>query len=237
MSHRLCHFSHVDRSRPQLPELECLPRQESAIWTSAGFNVNNLLPGSRLGPEDRNLELRLPCSSNPGIVSLGLSCMTMYKTRHSGASLDRVRGFGSLQEVQRRVSGRLSAVAKDATKSSRLAAHCHSLPRPLRNKLKTLARRVEGLLMGVIGNPSAPQADDWVMYGRCVRWTWLLGESVESSGITWLRARYEVGSQVYVYEYAYVYVRANATHMVSVSCVCVSVRLCVFACLCAEQAQ
>ena len=56
--------------------------------------------------------------------------------------------------------------------------------------------------------------------------------SVRNEQNEWHRHVYE-----YAYIYIYIYMRAKATHMVSVSCVCVYVRLCVFACLCAEQAQ
>ena len=34
--------------------------------------------------------------------TLGLNDMTVYQTRHSGASIDRLRGFRTLREVQRR---------------------------------------------------------------------------------------------------------------------------------------
>ena len=51
----------------------------------------------------------------------------MHQTRHSGASIDRVRGFIGYGQ------------------SSRLAADYHSLPRPLRDKREALALRVEVL--------------------------------------------------------------------------------------------
>ena len=44
---------------------------------------------------------------------LALSSTTLYHTRHSGASFDRVRGFQCKDEV----SGRSSAVAQDMTKA------------------------------------------------------------------------------------------------------------------------
>ena len=52
----------------------------------------------------------------------------MCHTRHSGASIDQVKVFNTLQEVRKR------------------SWWHHSLPRPLRNKVATLALRVEVLL-------------------------------------------------------------------------------------------
>ena len=50
--------------------------------------------------------------------ALGLSGMTMYQTRHSGASIDRVRGFRTLQKFQKNeVSGELSEVSQDTTRA------------------------------------------------------------------------------------------------------------------------
>ena len=60
--------------------------------------------------------------------TLGLVGMTMYQTRHSEASNDRVSGFRTLQEVQRRGQWKaFSSVTRD-DKSSRLAADYRSLP-------------------------------------------------------------------------------------------------------------
>ena len=79
--------------------------------------------------------------------ALGLSSITMYQTRHSGASIDRVRGFRTLQEVQIRGQWKAFSSVTRYDKSSRLAAGYHSLPRSLRDKLETLAQRAEVLLM------------------------------------------------------------------------------------------
>ena len=50
---------------------------------------------------------------NTATVSLGRSGMTMYQTRHSGASIDRVRVFRTFQEVQNRVQwSAFSSVAR-----------------------------------------------------------------------------------------------------------------------------
>ena len=51
-------------------------------------------------------------------------------------------GFRTLQKCE--FSGEISAVPQDTAKSSRLADY-HSLARPLRNRLETLAGRAEGL--------------------------------------------------------------------------------------------
>ena len=48
--------------------------------------------------------------------TLDLSRMTMYQTRHCGASVDRVRSFRTLQKVHE-VSGELSAVSQDTTRA------------------------------------------------------------------------------------------------------------------------
>ena len=83
--------------------------------------------------------------------SLGLNGMTVHQTRHSAASIDRERGFRTLQEVQRR--GQWSSVTR-YDKSRRLAADYHSLPR-LRNKLETLAQRAEVFLTKATESPAA----------------------------------------------------------------------------------
>ena len=76
-----------------------------------------------------------------------LSSMTMCQTRHSGASIDRVRGFRTLYQVQNTRSVESVSSVTRCDKSSRLAANCHCLPRPLRDKLETVAERTEVLLM------------------------------------------------------------------------------------------
>ena len=64
------------------------------------------------------------------------------------------------------------------------------LSRPLRNKLETLARRVEGLLIGRLRIHISSQADAWKVYAQRVRWTWLLGEGVKSFRLAWPCARH-----------------------------------------------
>ena len=78
--------------------------------------------------------------------TFGSNGMTMYQTRHSGASIDRVRGFRTVQEVQRRGQWKAFSSVTRYDKSIRLAADYHSLPRPLRSRLETLAQRAEVLL-------------------------------------------------------------------------------------------
>ena len=77
-----------------------------------------------------DLEFRLPRSSK--IVqdgrtgAVGLSGMTMYQTRHSAATIDRVLGFRTLQEVQKRGQQSPHTSVTRYDKSSRPAADCHS---------------------------------------------------------------------------------------------------------------
>ena len=56
----------------------------------------------------------------------------MYQTRHSGASIEKVRGFGTLQEVRGRRQRK---------------AFCSVVRYDKSSQLETLARRAEGLLI------------------------------------------------------------------------------------------
>ena len=76
----------------------------------------------------------------------------MYQTRHSGSSIDRVRGFRTLQEVQRRGQWKAFSSVTRYDKSSRQADY-HSLPRPLEDKLRTLAQR--GVVDKITASPAA----------------------------------------------------------------------------------
>ena len=67
----------------------------------------------------------------------------MHQTRHCGASFDRAEGFKTLQRVRRA----FSSVAR-YDMGSRLAAVYHSLLPTFRNKLESLERGAEGLLIG-----------------------------------------------------------------------------------------
>ena len=92
------------------------------------------------------MESRLPYSSKDV-----QDCNRLFGTqRHN---IDRVRGFRTLQQVQKR-----SMESFQQRRKKRQKHDYHSLPRPLRNKQETLARRAEGLLM--IGS----QAHDWKVY-------------------------------------------------------------------------
>ena len=118
--------------------------------------VNKVLPRLKEGnPEERICSFDYPAAAKmlkTATDSLEVSGKTMYQTRHSGASIDRVRGLRTLQQVQKRGQwggrgGGFSSVAR-YDKSSRLAADYHSLLLTLRNKLETLARRAKELLIG-----------------------------------------------------------------------------------------
>ena len=104
--------------------------------------------GGKSGRED--LELRLPCSSKDVQDSNRL----FGTQRHDHVRITsqwgqhRVRGFRTLQEVQKRGQWRAFSSVARYDKSSRLAADCHSLFLTFRNKLETLAQRAEGLLRG-----------------------------------------------------------------------------------------
>ena len=98
----------------------------------------------------------------------------MYQTRHSGASIDRLRGFGTLQEMQRRSQWRAFSSVARYDKSSRLAGDYHSLARPLRHRLETLVQCAEVLLTKQLQ---------------------VRRKSHTSVGFAWLCARHEIWSQ------------------------------------------
>ena len=62
--------------------------------------------------------------------------MTIFQTRRSAVSIDRVRGLITLQEEQKRGQWK------------------NSLPRPLQNKMEILARRAVVLLTKTIPSPA-----------------------------------------------------------------------------------
>ena len=94
--------------------------------------------------QDRNPRWVGPRGSAPVFKSatdtFGLIGLTMYQTRHSGASSDRVRGVRTLQEVQTRGQWKAFSSVTRYDKSSRLAADCHS-----ETSWKKLAQRGEVL--------------------------------------------------------------------------------------------
>ena len=125
-------------------------RDGSVLMDQRGLQwVNEHLPWLH----GRNWEERIWNSEHPAAVnmfqsatdSLELSGMTTHQTRHSGASIDPVGGFRTLQEVQKPGQWRVFSSVARYGQSSRLAADYHSLPRPLRDKREALALRVEVL--------------------------------------------------------------------------------------------
>ena len=92
--------------------------------------INKLLPAfkaANLKEQDWNFDHPAAAKlSETATDASGLNDMTMYQTRHSGASIGQWKAFNSVTRYD---------------KSSRLAADYHSLPRTLRNKLETLAPR------------------------------------------------------------------------------------------------
>ena len=87
--------------------------------------------------------------------NLGLSGMTMCKTRHNGAGIDRVRGFRTLQEVQRRGRWKAFNSVTRYDKSSRLAADYHSVAHSLQDKVETPAQRSQGIVDKATASPAA----------------------------------------------------------------------------------
>ena len=96
-------------------------------------------PGRKIKNFDHPAAARILKSATD---ALGLNGMTMHQTRHSGACIDRVRGFRTLQEVQKRSQWKAFSSVARYDKSSRLATDYHCL---LRNKLITIAQRAEVL--------------------------------------------------------------------------------------------
>ena len=97
-------------------------RDESVLMEQRWLQwVNKLLPALKAGNlEDKIWNFVGPAAAKKlktATDTLGLSGMTMYQTRHSGASIDRVRGFRTLQEVQRRGQWEASVVSQDTTKA------------------------------------------------------------------------------------------------------------------------
>ena len=66
----------------------------------------------------------------------------------AGARIQRVLGFRTLQDVQKRVQWRAFSSAARYGRSSRLAADCHSLLLSRSETSWKLARRAEALLVG-----------------------------------------------------------------------------------------
>ena len=78
---------------------------DRSSWISVAFNGEQAAERKSEKPEGTSLELRLPDrgkvvvqESNP----FSGATRHQYQTRHSGASVDRVPGYRSLQEVQQR---------------------------------------------------------------------------------------------------------------------------------------
>ena len=90
--------------------------------------------------------------------------MTMHQTRHIGASIDQVRDFRTLQEVQRRGQWRAFSSVTGYDKSSRPAADYHSLLLTLRNKLGNTRATCRGT---VDRSPASPAAHKR-MTGKCM---------------------------------------------------------------------
>ena len=119
-SHRFCHFSRVGRSRWQVPKLwsvyqdtnfamgQSLVDQRWLQWD------NKLLPALKAGnPEEKIGNFDYIAA----VKMFKTNGMTMDQAGHSGASIDRVRGFRNLQEVSKNeVSGEHS-LSKDTTKA------------------------------------------------------------------------------------------------------------------------
>ena len=82
-------------------------RDESVVMDQLWLQwVNMLLPALKAGNSEEQIwNFDHPAAANifkAATGTLALNGMTMYQTRHSGASIDRVRCFSTLQEVQRR---------------------------------------------------------------------------------------------------------------------------------------
>ena len=95
-------------------------------------------------------------------TALGISGMTMYQTRHSGASIDRLRGFRTLHKVQKRGQQRAFSRVTRYAKCSRLTAHYNALPAPTPGQ----AGNTSATCRGIIDNASASPAAHKRMTGK-----------------------------------------------------------------------
>ena len=118
----------VDRD-PKLPE----SAMGRSLWISNGFSGStSSRPHSKRETWKKIWNFDYPAAAKifmSATDALGLNGMTMYQTRHSGASIDRVRGFRSLQEVQKRGQWKAFSSVTRYDESSRLATDYHCLPR------------------------------------------------------------------------------------------------------------
>ena len=105
----------------------------------------------------------------------------MYQTRDSGAGIDRVCGFRTLQEVQRRGQWKAFISVTRYDKSSRLAA-----PPTPRQAGNTRATR-----RGTVDKATASPAAHKNMTGK-----YMLDKSNQLFGFAWPCVRHEFWSQV-----------------------------------------
>ena len=144
------------------------------------WSTSSLLPALKAGESGgENLEFRLPCSSKKMFKTATDTFGTQRHDYAPNASQWQPASIGcAVSELCKKckggVSGKLFSSVTRYDKGSRLAADYHSLPRPLRDKLETLAQRAEmNVDKGDCEVHGSSQADNWKVYARRVRWTWL----------------------------------------------------------------
>ena len=98
--------------------------------------------------------------------SLEVNGMTICQTRHNGQASIWCAVSELCKKFKKRGQWRAFSSVARYDRSSRLEADCHSLLLPLRS--------------------FSSQVDDWIVYARRVRWTWLPDKSDESSGFALL---------------------------------------------------
>ena len=103
--------------------------------------------------------------------------MTMYKTHHSGARIDRVRGFRTLQEVQKRGQWKaFSSVARSP--ASKQAGNTGAMCR--------------GIVDRAIANPSAHKRMTGKYMLDVLGGLGFVAKATKHLGFVWLCARQEV---------------------------------------------
>ena len=81
-------------------------------------------------------------------TALGLEGMTLYQTRHSGPSIDRMGRHRSLLDCKARGFWKSESSLHRYEKSSRVAADYLALPSDVRMRLEALALLAEGRVLG-----------------------------------------------------------------------------------------
>ena len=110
ISHAFVRISDNERkgSRPTARATSLMLVDRNPRWVGLHW-VNKLLPALKAGNPEEKIWIFVYTAAakmfDSATVSPGFNGMTMYQTRHSGASIDRVRDFSTLLKAQNEVDG------------------------------------------------------------------------------------------------------------------------------------